>query len=147
MLDSALASTHLALAAPAGAAVSQDEAAAESGTEVADEDVWSSQLVVEIVWHEGSLPNGGVTLLPLSFGCHRRVFLRGAPTLTTLPRVCVQVWAVCDVLTRNLKHWGGLGSMSLYRSMRCLPESFVQLPHPLPLLPSLTQPPNSSHMV
>lgn len=57
-----------------------------------------------LLWCEGSLLNSGVTLLfPLgsisvSFSEEHK------HTCTPLLSVCVCVWAVCDVLARNLKH-------------------------------------------
>lgn len=142
MLDSAIASAHLVLSGDLHSSsglsrLPRDEAAAEPG----DRGGW---------WGRSSLS-----------ACCRACLTRGQPAeqrgysaatfflgvtgvsfleelqLAHLCNEHVQVWAVCDVLTRNLKHWGGLGPMSLDGSARCLPESFVQ---PSPPLPSPTQP-------
>lgn len=60
-------------------------------------------------------------------GLHQCVLLRGAPNTHCYCWVCV--WAVCDVLARNLKYSGGRGSMSLCGSTWWRPKPFVQSPN------------------
>lgn len=81
----------------------------------------------KVVWCECSLLNSGVTLLIFLLGS-TSVFFSEEHQHTLYHWVCVCVWAVCDVLARNPKYWGGQGSMSLCRSTWWWPKPFVQPP-------------------
>lgn len=141
MLDSAIASAHLVLSCDLHSSsslsrLSRDEAAAEPG----DRGGWWGRLSLSaccracLTWGQPA-ERRGYSAATFFLGVTGVSFLEELQ-LAHLCNEHVQVWAVCDVLTRNLKHWGGLGSMYLNRSARCLPESFVQpsppLPSPLP---------------
>lgn len=137
MLDSAIASARLVLCGDLHGSssigrLSWDEAAAESG----DRGGWWGRLSLSaccracLTWGQPA-ERRGYSAATFFLGVTGVSFLEELQ-LAHLCNERVWVWAVCDVLTRNLKHWGGLGSMSLNRSTRCLPESFVQPPLPFP---------------
>lgn len=89
------------------ASVESVEALVQAGGELRGErQAGASSSGWRSLWYEGSLLNGGVTLLFLLGSISVSFSEEHQHTRTLLLNVCVCVcvWAVCDVLARNLKH-------------------------------------------